>query len=104
MGDEVDQQQELKGMKFEPILNVKDDVKSITAPQLYKCSIQSDLGLLAISTGHTFYCVNMADNQVIFKVASVGTHSHHWITINDQTYLSLQSKQQNKINVFRVSD
>jgi len=75
----------------------------------FKSSIDSDLRVLGMNGGtddkdpDTFFCVDMDSKQLIFQHFACGRYSHHWITINDQKYLSLQTTP-NTISMFRVSD
>jgi len=110
MGDELENKQRLKALQFEQILNVRDDVElNHDATFFFKCSIDSDLGVLGMNGGvsdsdpDTFFCVDMDSKQLVYQHSSCGRYSHHWITINDQKYLSLQTTP-NTINMFRVSD
>merc|ERR1712062_17675 len=50
-----------------------------------------------------FFCVDMESKQLIWQNQAYGKYTHHWITINDQKYLSLQTTK-NTISYFRVSD
>ena len=43
----------------------------------------------------------MQTKRVIWKTEAKGAHTHHWVTIREQKYLSLQTKQ-NVINMFVV--
>merc|ERR1719300_2351434 len=51
----------------------------------------------------TFYCADMNTKQLVFKRSAFGQFSHHFITVNDQKYLSLQTAK-NTISMFTVSD
>jgi len=105
--DDSQHHKPLKDLSFEPILNVRDDV-DLQVPGDYKikkCSIDSDLGLLGMSESrsNTFFCVDIASKQLVFKHSAFGRYSHHWLTIYEQKYLSLQTTK-NTISMFRVGD
>merc|ERR1711879_969335 len=73
-----------------------------------KCSIDCDLRLMGMNGGSaydpdTFFCVDIKTKKIAFKHSAYGRYSHHWITINDQKYLSLQTTK-TAITYFRVSD
>merc|ERR1719361_1704312 len=50
-----------------------------------------------------FFCVDLETKKLIFQHSACGRYTHHWITVNDQKYLSL-STTNNTISMFRVSD
>ena len=69
----------------------------------YKCSVDSELGLLGlmVDDGCTFFCVDMHSKKAIWKTEAQGAHTHHWVTIREQKYLSLQTKT-NEVKMFTV--
>jgi len=108
--DDVEKGKDLKDLQFEPVLNVRDDVElSSDSNYMYKSSIDSDLNLLAMNGGSNvtnpdkLFCVDMTTNEVIFEHEACGRYTHHWITIDDQKCLSLQTTP-NTISVFKVSN
>ena len=72
----------MKDLKFEPILNVTQDLR-LNAHSFYKCSVDSALGLLGFncrsSGGNYFVCVDMATKNIVYKERAFGYHTHHWI-------------------------
>ena len=118
--DQATNKHNLKDLRFEPILNVADDVQiaaDIDATFSYKCAVDIECGLLSINasaeirTSHSeyaryngdkrFFCVDMETRNIMFEHEIKGFHSHHWITLNEQKYLSLQTAQ-NAIELFSV--
>eukprot|EP01084_Bolivina_argentea_P092149 165815_1 len=82
---------EFKDLKFEPVLNVKEEVKdNNVARQVGKCSVDSSLGLLAVESRGKISCIDMKEKKEIFsekrETSDDETHSHSWIVIDDQKY------------------
>jgi len=104
--DEAEHHEKLKAMKFEQLLNVRDDI-GLEDMEFGKCSIDSDLGLLGMHPDpdetEKFSCIDISNKKVVFQHPASGRYTHHWITINDQKHLSLHTTP-NTISLFRVSD
>ena len=105
--DNKERVKDIKQLKFEPVLNVNKDVQLNYNAQGYffKGSIDSDLGLLGVSCGFggvKFVCVDMATKKAIFERKSSGKHGHHWISINKQKYLSMQTKC--SVQMFKINE
>ena len=87
---------DMKELKFEPVLNVNEQVK-MSGNKFYKCSVDSELGLLGMNVsdgGEQFFCVDMTTNKTIFAQELSGedpTHAHHWFRIDEQRYLAATS-------------
>ena len=94
-------------MNFEPVLNVREQVQlNYTGNLFYKCSVDSELGLLGITCGtkvvnRQFVSVDMRTKEVISVLDAFGPQAHHWVTRNGEKYLSLQIKA-NEIKMFVV--
>jgi len=107
----------LKDLQFEPILTVEDDVLiagDTDATFSYKCAVDIESKLLSImssklaggsgnphSSDKRFFCINMETRKVVFENRIEGFHSHHWLTLNEQKFLSLQTAK-NAIQLFSV--
>ena len=104
-----DQQQKVKGvdiknLKFEPVLNVKEAVKlNGSGNNFYKCSVSSELGILGINEADRFFCVNMKTNSLIFQKSAKGQHNHHWLRNNGKMCLCFQTLS-NEIRFFMFDD
>ena len=74
--EDEDERKDFKQLKFEPVLNVNQQVTmSSTGTNVYKCSVDSELGLLGMNCGgDKFFCVDMSSNKVIFETAASGYH------------------------------
>ena len=87
------QLKDLKQLQFEPVLNVKEDVKlGVSGNDFWKCSADSELGLLGKNAGDKhFFCVELSSKKVIFKQSSGAKFGHNWVVHKEQKYLSLQT-------------
>ena len=95
------------------MLNVEDDVlitTDIDATFSYKCAVDIESGFLSINSARSiigydadkrFFCVDMEMRNVVFEREIEGFHSHHWLTLNGQKFLSLQTAK-NTIELLRV--
>eukprot|EP01084_Bolivina_argentea_P092150 165816_1 len=97
---------EFKDLKFEPVLNVKEEVKyNNVAWEVGKCSVDSSLGLLAIESKGKISCIDIKEKKEIFgktrQTSNDEMHSHSWIVIDGQKYLSVQWSK-NTIRFFKV--
>ena len=112
----------IKNLQFEPILNVSQDVQfnsELDGALSIKCSVEPTLGLLAMNTAaftatsaHSggwcdecekrFFCIDMATKKVIFDHQIENYHSHHWVRMNDEQYVSLQTSK-NIIEMFQFN-
>jgi len=86
---------DIGALKFEPTLNVKNDVTSgINDDDFTKCAVQSELGLLCMKPfmGTDLKTIDMASRSVVFdtKCYKGHDHIHHWLRIDDRFYLSVQ--------------
>merc|ERR1719204_203412 len=95
---------DMKQLTFEPVLKKRDIIGlGYDGDTFFKCSVQSDVGLLGIKCdSDQFYCVDMATKKVILEQEAVGRHSNHWIVVDDQLYISLQTKK-NEIKAFKLN-
>merc|ERR1719204_968147 len=94
---------DMKQLTFEPVLKKRDIIGlGYDGDTFFKCSVQSDVGLLGIKCdSDQFYCVDMATKKVIFEQEAVGRHSNHWIVVDGQIFVSLQTKK-NEIKAFKL--
>ena len=77
---------DFKELKFEPVLNVKQDLNIDVA--LYKCSVDSESGLLGLQCEKKFFCVDMRTKKVVFEQERKGgSHTHHWVPKPSLKYL-----------------
>merc|ERR1719295_769467 len=104
-------QRKISAMKFEAILTVGSNIDlgiENDNGQVNHSCIDSDFKLLGL-TGESdykvdkFVCIDLETKKSIFQHPAHGQYSHHWITINDQKYLSLQTTKYT-LSMFRVSD
>merc|ERR1712130_838292 len=99
---------DMKALQFEPIFNLKEDVAT-DYDDYQKCSVDARLGLLCTKPctddGDEVVVVDLANNDVIFRTHSGSGlgHGHHWITIDETPYLSVQTYA-NSIAFFRVDE
>merc|ERR1719242_714014 len=97
---------DLKHLKFEPVLNFKEDVKDVNFSRYSKAVLNSDLKLMFMKpqSTETLICLNPDERKVIFKTQaySKGEQTHHWVKIQGRHYLSVQS-QKNIFKFFKVS-
>ena len=97
--NEKETTKDIRDLKFDPILHVKKQVQqwSYNDTACYKCSVDSELGLLGMNCGYegeeTFFCVDMATKTMIWERKAHRYHSHHWVISNGQKYLSLQTNK-----------
>eukprot|EP01084_Bolivina_argentea_P082074 148613_1 len=94
-------------LKFEPVLNVKDQVKDNTVhTKVGKCTVDSDLGILAVESYRQISCINIQNKKEIFsqdrgKTNGAQMFTHSWVVINAEKYLAFQSNK-NTIQFFKV--
>ena len=81
----------------------------MTGNDFYKCSVDSELGLLGMNCGKVFtdswecvkfFCVDMSTKAVVFEEDARGFQTHHWVVRNGQKYLSLQTDK-NTVKMFK---
>eukprot|EP01084_Bolivina_argentea_P131294 231769_1 len=73
---------QFKDLKFEPVLNVKEEVKDNNVDDIVgKCSVDSSLGLLAIESKGKISCIDIKEKKKRFLVKNVKHHSVKCIVI-----------------------
>eukprot|EP01084_Bolivina_argentea_P131295 231770_1 len=97
---------QFKDLKFEPVLNVKEEVKDNNVDDIVgKCSVDSSLGLLAIESKGKISCIDIKQKKEIFRekrqTSQCEMHSHNWIVIDGQKYFAVQWSK-NTIRFFKV--
>eukprot|EP01084_Bolivina_argentea_P105697 189285_1 len=96
------QEKDIKDLKILPILNVTKDIEKLkyTQQQINKSSVDAETDLLGMEGRKWFGVVDMHSKEVIFEEKCAfeanypreyGTHCHHWISINNEKYLSVQT-------------
>ena len=110
--DETEGAQKAKGVKdleFEPILSINNVEMNYNSDRVGKCSVDSELGLLGIDGIDWFGCIDMSTKKCIFQMPRVaprydwyGRNSHHWVRVQDQRYISVQTKR-NEIQMFKIT-
>jgi len=97
-------------MVFEALLTVRDDVdlpsRSEPENMFFKSTMQSQLGWLAMNCGmgrtpDRLYIVDLADHSLIFEHRAYGRYSHHWLSVKNTVYLSLQTAP-HTVSMFKV--
>eukprot|EP01084_Bolivina_argentea_P118499 210239_1 len=87
-------------LQFMPVLNVEHGTHKLPY-DIGKCSVDSDLGLLAVETDKRISCIDMKSKKIIFdhKCPSISgenysyqMYSHSWIVFNGKKYLSCQTE------------
>ena len=80
---------------------------SYTGEYFYKCSVDSESGLLAMicndGDDRQCVCVDLSSKSVIFKTSASGIHTQHWIVNNGYKCLSVATKE-NIISLFRFDN
>eukprot|EP00485_Elphidium_margaritaceum_P019464 CAMPEP_0202726786 /NCGR_PEP_ID=MMETSP1385-20130828/184789_1 /ASSEMBLY_ACC=CAM_ASM_000861 /TAXON_ID=933848 /ORGANISM="Elphidium margaritaceum" /LENGTH=764 /DNA_ID=CAMNT_0049393013 /DNA_START=111 /DNA_END=2406 /DNA_ORIENTATION=- len=109
-------QKEVKDLRLTEVLNVGKEVslpgyKHEHNERIYKCSLDTDTGLLGMEGHDWFGVVDMKTKKPIWnldretnfggQIGSFGQQTHQWVTINGQKYVSLQTAR-NKIQMFKV--
>eukprot|EP01084_Bolivina_argentea_P104951 187878_1 len=99
---------EMSDLKFVPILKIgnnKDVVTNDGDVDMQKCSVDTDLNLLAMENDRWFGCLDMDSKKVIFEQKRVldrkGRHSHRFLSLNNEKYFAVQTSL-NTIKVFKI--
>eukprot|EP01084_Bolivina_argentea_P092154 165825_1 len=82
---------DIKDLKFVPVLNFKQHVETnYSGDCFFKCTIDSELDLLALEGKKWFGCVDMKQRKIIFDQNTTvgGKQTHCWFRKNKQKYLS----------------
>uniref|UniRef100_A0A7S0TEL7 Uncharacterized protein n=1 Tax=Elphidium margaritaceum TaxID=933848 RepID=A0A7S0TEL7_9EUKA len=98
---------DVRQLQFDQVLNVGNDVKldKYHGRLMFKCSVESELGLLGMETKGWFGVVNIPEKKSIFEMdtrTGTSAHAHHWMTIGKQKYLLVQTEYQ-KIKMYKVN-
>jgi len=103
---------DMKTLNFTDALNVGREVKlSYQGSGINKCSVDTELNVLGIEAHHWFGVVDFKSKRQIWSLDretsngggrhNFGFHTHQWLTIGTQKYLSVQTKG-NQIKMFKV--
>eukprot|EP01083_Nonionella_stella_P011622 32994_1 len=106
--EKVKQSNDPSELKFVPVFDIRElqNVK-LQGTEINKCSTDSSLGLLGVEAGpNRFLCIDIHRKEEIFNIDLeisdyIGRHSHHWITIDQQKYLSIQTAK-NIIKMYQI--
>eukprot|EP00485_Elphidium_margaritaceum_P018703 CAMPEP_0202728576 /NCGR_PEP_ID=MMETSP1385-20130828/185696_1 /ASSEMBLY_ACC=CAM_ASM_000861 /TAXON_ID=933848 /ORGANISM="Elphidium margaritaceum" /LENGTH=829 /DNA_ID=CAMNT_0049394827 /DNA_START=40 /DNA_END=2525 /DNA_ORIENTATION=+ len=97
-------------LKFKEALTVSKGLISCKDREMFKCSVDNDLGLLGMESNDWFGVVEMKSKQEVWSlkrstssrgVSRYGFQTHQWLNIGQQKYVSVQTGR-NKIQMFNV--
>eukprot|EP01084_Bolivina_argentea_P064195 117108_1 len=92
-------------LKFEPILNVSTIDSKDSFRINGKCSMDKDLGVLAIETSSVIAAIDINRKKEIFRESrstdQYNLHSHNFVDIDNKKYLSVQTAG-NTIKFFHI--